>query len=198
MRERRENNTMWTAKGAQKGSEDKISNLLLITWYSFRKESHFLGLCNNNCYITLYLLWLLCINHVAIFFFRTIGMCFFFALTCFCVHCPASESCHHTYCDVALPADVSRCSRCDGSIVWSVTPATSSIAWWSLKERISGVWEQESSFIPVDGVRTLFSYLSWQRHATAAVMTTFWWRRQGTLKHVKGNKKLIPFCPIEN
>lgn len=43
-------------KGVQRGSEDKISNLLLLTWYSFQKESHFIALYNNNCYIKLYLL----------------------------------------------------------------------------------------------------------------------------------------------
>lgn len=52
---------------------------------------------------------------------------------------PPSSHC----CDVHLSAGVSGRSRCDGLIMWSVTPATSSIAWWSLKERVPGVCEQE-------------------------------------------------------
>lgn len=53
MRERRENTARGTGKGVQKGSENEISNLLLITWYPFQKENHFIALYANNCYYTL-------------------------------------------------------------------------------------------------------------------------------------------------
>lgn len=38
-------------KEVQNGSEDGISNLLLITCFSFQKESHFIAQWNNICYI---------------------------------------------------------------------------------------------------------------------------------------------------
>lgn len=65
-----------------------------------------------------------------LFFVKTKRYTFFLCLDMFQHSLPPS-------CDVSLSADVSGRSRRDGLIVWSVSPTTSSITWWSLKERIS-------------------------------------------------------------
>lgn len=69
----------------------------------------------------------------------------FFYLTCFGVHCCLPQSAV-----VALPWRV--LSAGDGLIMWSVTPAASSITRWSLEERDPGLCEHKSSFVPVDGL----------------------------------------------
>lgn len=82
----------------------------------------------------------------------------FLYIPCFGVHCCLPQSVVVALLWRVLLAGVPGPSRQDELIMWSVTPATSSIIRWSLEERVPGVCEHKRSFVPVDGVRAPFSY----------------------------------------